>query len=56
MVLPRIFEPHVSTKAPGRGLGLATVMAVMLGHGGSVSVESSPDGSCFELAFPVPAA
>ncbi len=51
-VLPKIFEPHVTTKPSGQGLGLATVKAVVDAHGGSVRVETSTIGTRFEIAFP----
>ncbi|HVW87693.1 MAG TPA: HAMP domain-containing sensor histidine kinase [Bryobacteraceae bacterium] len=49
----RIFNPFFSTKgASGSGLGLAIVKQVMLAHGGSVTVESSPGrGAKFTLRF-----
>lgn len=51
-VLPRIFEPDVTTKSGSRGLGLATVKAIALAHGASIHVENTGTGSCFEVAFP----
>ncbi len=38
---------------PGSGLGLAIVKATMDIHGGVVAVESSPQGSRFELRLPL---
>jgi len=38
---------------PGNGLGLAIVKATMDIHGGAVAVESSPQGSRFELRMPL---
>lgn len=45
----RIFEPFYTTRPGGTGLGLAVVRAVALGHGGSVRIEDSAQGSCFAL-------
>ncbi|MBZ0310698.1 MAG: two-component sensor histidine kinase, partial [Anaerolineae bacterium] len=38
---------------PGSGLGLAITRAIVEGHQGKVSVESSPQGTCFSLQLPV---
>lgn len=38
---------------PGSGLGLAIVKATMDIHGGAVTVESTPQGSRFELRLPL---
>ncbi|MGE0706772.1 MAG: MASE1 domain-containing protein [Planctomycetota bacterium] len=49
----RAFEPFFSTKATGRGLGLATVFGVVRGHAGTLSVESHPGvGTTFRLSLP----
>ena len=54
--LPRIFEPFYSSKAPGRGLGLAAIRGIARAHRGAVRVESRLDeGSCFEFILPVAA-
>ncbi|MFT5701209.1 MAG: two-component system cell cycle sensor histidine kinase/response regulator CckA [Desulforhopalus sp.] len=50
-----IFEPFYSTKVMGRsgtGLGLTIVWNTMQDHGGTVQVESSSQGTRFELFFP----
>jgi PAS domain S-box-containing protein len=50
----RIFEPFFTSKATGRGLGLAAVQGIMQGHGGTIDVESrSGRGSAFTLVFPL---
>lgn len=51
-VLPRVFDPRITTKVNGQGLGLATVKAIVEGHHGKVMVHTSPRGTTFELAFP----
>jgi PAS domain S-box-containing protein len=52
----RVFDPFFSTKFTGRGLGLAAVHGIMRGHGGSISVESTPGaGSTFTALFPASA-
>ena len=53
--LNHIFEPFYSTKVMGRsgtGLGLTIVWNTMQEHEGTVQVESSPEGTTFELFFP----
>jgi len=39
-VLPRIFEPHFSTRTSGSGLGLAICRGLVRGWGGEMSVQS----------------
>ena len=40
--LSRIFDPYVSTKGIGRGLGLATVRTIVEAHGGGIRISSAP--------------
>ena len=49
----QIFEPFFTTRPAGTGLGLAVVRSVAQAHGGDITVESSPSGSCFSLHLPV---
>ncbi len=52
--LSRIFDPFFSTKFTGRGLGLATVIGIIRGHSGTITVDSSlGKGSVFTAFFPV---
>jgi two-component system cell cycle sensor histidine kinase/response regulator CckA len=51
--LQRIFDPFFSTKPTGRGLGLASALAVVRGHGGTMRVESKAgEGTTFEVLLP----
>ena len=50
-----IFEPFMSTKSSGLGLGLAISRAIAEAHGGSLSVELGGRG-CFRLRLPVASA
>jgi two-component system nitrogen regulation sensor histidine kinase NtrY len=50
----RLFQPYVSTKKEGGGLGLAIVSDIVAGHGGTVRVEDNqPHGTVFVLEFPL---
>jgi signal transduction histidine kinase/CheY-like chemotaxis protein len=52
-LLPRLFDPFVSSKAIGRGLGLATARTIVETHGGGIAVDSQPDrGTVFRIFLP----
>src|SRR5206468_5499134 len=55
-VLPRIFEPHFSTRTSGSGLGLAISRQIIDGWGGTISVVSETGtGTTVRIALkPVP--
>jgi nitrogen fixation/metabolism regulation signal transduction histidine kinase len=43
-LLPRIFEPYVTTKARGTGLGLPIVRKIVDEHRGSIDISNAPEG------------
>jgi signal transduction histidine kinase len=50
----RIFEPFVSRKRGGTGLGLTIAQRIVAAHGGRIHVESMPGrGTRFTIALPV---
>jgi PAS domain S-box-containing protein len=54
-ILPFIFEPYFTTKAPGKGtgLGLSTVYSIIKRFGGSIYATSRIDyGTCFRILLP----
>jgi signal transduction histidine kinase len=53
-LVPRIFDPFVTTKPNGTGLGLSMVYRFVQQSGGTISVMSEPDvGTTFTICLPV---
>ena len=50
----KIFLPFYTTKDKGTGLGLAIVHKIVVSHHGSISVESSEQGTTFRIRLPLP--
>ncbi|MHC4375960.1 MAG: PAS domain S-box protein [Planctomycetota bacterium] len=54
-VKARACDPFFTTKGFGRGLGLATVLGIVRGHGGALQIESAPGfGTRVRILLPVP--
>lgn len=47
-----IFEPFVTSKSDGTGLGLPIVKEIVLAHGGEVEVSSDGQRTCFAVRIP----
>ncbi|HET7584066.1 MAG TPA: ATP-binding protein [Gemmatimonadaceae bacterium] len=51
-VMPRIFEPHFSTRTSGSGLGLAVSRQLVEGWGGTIDIHSVPgEGTTVRVAL-----
>ncbi|MEM1204682.1 MAG: ATP-binding protein [Acidobacteriota bacterium] len=50
----KVFDPYFSTKAEGRGLGLASAYSIVKSHDGLLTVRSKPGGgTTFSIFLPV---
>jgi len=52
-ILDDVFEPFVSSKASGTGLGLSLVSKIIADHGGVIDCKSDANGTEFRLLLPV---
>ena len=52
-IRPHLFEPFVTSKNTGSGLGLALVAKIVGDHGGLIAVDSRPGRTEFRLHLPV---
>lgn len=52
-ISPHLFEPFVTSKSTGSGLGLALVAKIIGDHGGLIEVDSRPGRTEFRLHLPV---
>jgi two-component system nitrogen regulation sensor histidine kinase GlnL len=52
-IRPHLFEPFVTSKVSGSGLGLALVAKIIGDHGGLIEVDSRPGRTEFRLHLPV---
>jgi len=50
---PYLFDPFVTTKSGGTGLGLALVAKIIGDHGGIIECESQPKRTIFRIMLPI---
>ncbi|MCA0277606.1 MAG: nitrogen regulation protein NR(II) [Proteobacteria bacterium] len=51
-ILPILFDPFITTKPNGSGLGLALVAKIVGDHGGMIECDSSARGTTFRVLMP----
>jgi two-component system, NtrC family, nitrogen regulation sensor histidine kinase GlnL len=52
-LVPHLFDPFVTTKPTGSGLGLALVAKIIGDHGGIIECESQPRHTIFRVLMPM---
>ncbi len=52
-ILPFLFDPFITSKQNGSGLGLALVAKIIRDHGGVIECDSQPGNTMFRILLPV---
>ena len=53
-IADRLFQPFVTTKPQGMGVGLSICRSIIEGHGGKLAMEANPEGgTIFRFSLPV---
>ena len=52
-IVDNVFDPFVSTRENGTGLGLALVSKIITEHNGTVVLASKPGRTCFRISLPM---
>lgn len=53
-ILPHLFEPFMTSKASGLGLGLSITYGIIQRHGGQIQVDNQPgQGASFTISLPL---